>query len=158
KGLSNTHIDNLTTLNSSASDATPVLSSDENTMYFTSYRSGKASLYKAVRSGSGWGAPELFVELPNKENVSAISVTNDGTKAILQCCNRADGIDKTCDIYEADISGNQLTNIHTLGTAVNSPWWDAQPSISSDGQLLFFASDRKKGAGGIDIYMCSKNP
>ncbi len=158
RGFADTHADNLQNLNSKADDATPVMSADENTLYFTSYRSGKACLYRSARkSPTEWGDPELFVELPSKENISALSVASDGKTAILQCCNRKDGIDKTCDIYQAEISGNELTNIHPLGKTVNSEWWDGQPSLSQDGQLLFFASDRKKGAGGIDIYMCSKN-
>ena len=155
--FTDTHIDNLTSVNSSADDVAPVVSADENTLYFTSYKSGKGLLYRSSRTSSGWGAPELFVELPHKENISALSISSDGKTAVMQCCNRKDGMDKTCDIYQADISGNQLTNIHSLGAGVNSQWWDGQPSISEDGQLLFFSSDRKHGAGGIDIYMCSRD-
>lgn len=158
RGFADTHIDNLTTLNSGADDVAPVVSSDENTLYFTSYKSGKALLYRSSRTSAGWGAPELFVELPSKENISALSIASDGKTAVMQCCNRRDGMDKTCDIYQADISGNQLTNIRPLGGGVNSIWWDGQPSISDDGQMLFYSSDRKHGAGGIDIYICSKNP
>ena len=34
--------------------------------------------------------------------------------------------------------------------------WESQPSISIDGKKLFFASNRKGGYGGIDIYYSEK--
>ena len=30
------------------------------------------------------------------------------------------------------------------------------PSFSRDGQLLYFASDRPSGMGGMDLYLCRK--
>jgi Tol biopolymer transport system component len=43
-----------------------------------------------------------------------------------------------------------------LGLTVNSVSNDQAPNISSDGQTLFFASDRSGGYGGIDIYMTTR--
>jgi outer membrane protein OmpA-like peptidoglycan-associated protein len=159
RGLSDTHIDNLTNLNSPADEATPFISPDEGTLYFTSYRNtGKATIYKSTRKSlTEWNDPVLFLELPGKENISSLTLTGDGKKGILSCCNRPDGIDQTCDIYECDIIGGEIRNIRSLGETVNSRWWDSQPCISDDGSLLFFTSDRKGGAGGYDIYMCSRN-
>lgn len=42
-----------------------------------------------------------------------------------------------------------------LGNAVNEKGYASQhPCISKDGKLLFFASDRPGGQGGMDIWMC----
>lgn len=158
RGLTDTRIEAISVLNSAADEVSPTVSTDEGTIYFTSYRSdGKAALFKSTRKSiTEWNEPTLFVELPGKENISALSITRDGKHAVMQCCNRRDAQFKSCDIYEATIEGGQLENIRSLGNGINSMWWDAQPSISDDGQLLFFVSDRKKGAGGLDIYMSSK--
>lgn len=44
-------------------------------------------------------------------------------------------------------------NIENLGSKVNSlSSWESQPSISSDGKTLYFASNRPGGYGGMDIY------
>lgn len=158
RGLADTHAENLTNLNSKSDDATPIVSNDEGTLYFTSYRSdGKEILYRSKRKSlTEWADPEIFMELPGKQKISALSVAADGRTCVMQCSNRDDGIFKTSDIYEGEIDGGQLKNIRPLGKNINSEWWDGQPSISQDGQLLFFSSDRKHGHGGADIYMCAK--
>lgn len=40
-----------------------------------------------------------------------------------------------------------------LPEPVNSPYADAGPSISADGSVLYFASDRPRGYGSFDIYV-----
>ena len=39
----------------------------------------------------------------------------------------------------------------------NASYSVAHPSLSADGQWLFFASDMPGGQGGMDIYVCKKN-
>jgi outer membrane protein OmpA-like peptidoglycan-associated protein len=43
-----------------------------------------------------------------------------------------------------------------VGEAVNSASWDAQPSVSGDGQMLIFASSRPGGFGGKDLWVSRK--
>lgn len=158
RGLTDTHANNLTILNSSAVDAAPFVSPDEGAIYFSSFRSGKDAIYRATRkSVTEWNSPELFLELTGKERISGLTIAKDGKSGILTCSNRKDGIDRTSDIYECDIVNGKVENVRPLGPTVNSPWWDSQPCVSDDGQLLFFASDRKKGAGGFDIYLSTRN-
>ena len=40
-----------------------------------------------------------------------------------------------------------------LQKPVNSKYWESQPSISSNGKVLYFTSDRPGGFGGTDIWM-----
>jgi Tol biopolymer transport system component len=42
--------------------------------------------------------------------------------------------------------------------AVNSVANDQQPSLSSDGRTLLFASDRSGSVGGTDIWMSTRRP
>ncbi len=44
----------------------------------------------------------------------------------------------------------------SLGDAINSSSFDGEPSISSDGLSLFFASDRSGGSGAIDIWITTR--
>jgi hypothetical protein len=56
-------------------------------------------------------------------------------------------------IFTAELSGQQLLSIKPF--KYNSSNYDlGQPSISSDGKYLFFASDMPGGQGGSDIFYC----
>jgi outer membrane protein OmpA-like peptidoglycan-associated protein len=71
-----------------------------------------------------------------------------------------DGMDgPNTDIYTADLNDGSWTPIRSLGEKVNDPvYWDSQPTISGDGNILYFASNRPGGQGGIDIWMTKKGP
>jgi outer membrane protein OmpA-like peptidoglycan-associated protein len=51
------------------------------------------------------------------------------------------------------------SEIKKMGANVNHPiYWDSQPTLSADGNALYFASDRPGGFGGIDLYVTKKDP
>jgi outer membrane protein OmpA-like peptidoglycan-associated protein len=159
RGLSETHAEGLQLLNSASDEATPFVSADESTLYFSTYRDKgrQPSIYRSQRkSVTEWGEPQKFIELPGKEGISALSMTSDGHTVIVQCCNRSDANFSSCDIYSATIENGTLTNLRPI-PGINTEWWEGQPFVSKDGQLLFFSSDRKGGQGGSDLYMCTRN-
>ena len=56
-------------------------------------------------------------------------------------------------IFIADLSGTNLSSLHPF--PYNDQQYDlGQPSISSDGKYLFFASNMPGGQGGSDLYYC----
>ena len=61
----------------------------------------------------------------------------------------------SCDLYMAtlDHSTSTFTDVRNLGPAINSRAWDSQPNVSADGLTLYFASNRKGGYGGTDLYV-----
>ena len=61
------------------------------------------------------------------------------------------------DICTSDFKNGLWTEIKNLGPDINdSKQWDAQPSISSNGKTLYFASARDP-LSGIDIYKTEKD-
>ena len=67
-----------------------------------------------------------------------------------------------CDLYFTEYINGEWTPIQNLGTAINRPHsWESQASISADGQVLFFVSDRPGGCGkeeyGYDIYYSTRD-
>lgn len=88
----------------------------------------------------------------NNEGAAAISIDNTHLYFTLN--------DKgNFDIYTSDFINYKWTEIKNLGPNVNDPiGWDAQPSISSDGKTLYFASARdSEHVNNIDIYYTQKN-
>ena len=62
------------------------------------------------------------------------------------------------DICGSDFEDGRWSEIYNLGPNVNDPkQWDAQPSVTPDGNTLYFASARDS-LTGLDIYMAQKNP
>ncbi|MDP4200478.1 MAG: OmpA family protein [Bacteroidota bacterium] len=157
-------VEALMELGSKGDDASCWISPTDGSIYFTSSRDdGKNVIYVAKRvpeqgtgHGSHWSSPEKFLELPGKENVSSLSVAADGITALLGVCNRHDAVMGSCDIYQGEMGASTVDHLVPLGPQVNTEWWDAQPTISTDGQTMYFASDRKGGHGGSDIYMCER--
>jgi outer membrane protein OmpA-like peptidoglycan-associated protein len=69
------------------------------------------------------------------------------------------GNQPNCDIYMSKNEGDDYwSDISKIGANVNHPvYWDSQPTLSADGNSLYFASDRPGGYGGIDLYVTKKD-
>lgn len=63
------------------------------------------------------------------------------------------------DLYYSEWIDGEWTEAKSLGSNINcSDSWESQPSLSSDGKLLFFASDRSGGYGASDIWYAIRQP
>ncbi|HTB32490.1 MAG TPA: hypothetical protein VK808_10715, partial [Bacteroidia bacterium] len=61
-------------------------------------------------------------------------------------------------LYYSDFANGQWGDIKNMGQQVNDPSaWNSQPSISSDGVTLYFASNRPGGMGKCDLYKTIKD-
>jgi len=66
---------------------------------------------------------------------------------------------KNCDIFTSDLVEGKWTPLRNIGNAVNSSSsFEGQPTVSSDGRKLYFASAREGGFGGLDIYVAVRDP
>jgi len=74
----------------------------------------------------------------------AISVTIDNNHLYVTMCEN----NLYCDIWVSDFVDGEWTSLKNMGGAINGRRsWESQPSISSDGKILFFASIRPGNAG-----------
>lgn len=108
--------------------------------------------YCAKLKDSSWClARNLGPPINTNGNEGAITISPDGQMIFFAACNRDDSYG-SCDIYMSKRVGGQWTEPTNLGPIVNSGSWDSQPSFSSDGKTLYFASKRAGGKGSSDIW------
>jgi outer membrane protein OmpA-like peptidoglycan-associated protein/tetratricopeptide (TPR) repeat protein len=85
------------------------------------------------------------------QNEGAQSISSDGSYMFFTACDRPGGFGR-CDIYFSSFDGRRWSEASNIGAPVNTRYWESQPSISSNGKMLFFSSNRPGGHGGMDIW------
>jgi len=135
----------------------PVLTADGGQILFTK-RDGtgnydKEDIFTAFADGNGsWTQPKSLAQAINSSfNEGTCSVTADGKILIYTSCDAPDS-QGSCDLYIAYKVNGEWQRPTNMGAKVNSRSWDSQPSLSADGRILFFSSNRRGGYGGNDIW------
>ncbi|MCL5991069.1 MAG: glycoside hydrolase [Bacteroidetes bacterium] len=60
------------------------------------------------------------------------------------------------DIFISLDSGKGWSNPHPLGYKISTENYESHPSLSTDGTILLFSSDRPGGNGDVDLYLSSR--
>ncbi|MEM6265185.1 MAG: OmpA family protein, partial [Bacteroidota bacterium] len=157
-----------TLINSSYADYAPMMNHSDSVLIFTSRRENQdlvdpfqqanEELYFSVKDfmDGGWQEAEKFDEAINSDvNEGSACLSPDGKTLYFTRCNSPDGMGD-CDIFQATYDVGKWVAIKSLGPMVNSRSWDSQPNITADGNVLFFASNRFGGFGGVDLYYTQK--
>jgi len=168
-------VKNLEAINTPASEYSPVHLDNE--LYFTSSRGdgkiyeaeGKpfTDLYKVTTQGARVDAATI-AKLPagindDVRNEGCITFSPDGKTMVFAKGNteKKKGSDYDVDLYISRNRNNVWSepipiNINTVVKGPDDPSkhfsWDSSPAFSPDGRTLYFASNRKGGYGGTDIY------
>ncbi len=91
------------------------------------------------------------------ENEGGASLSIDNKHVYFTICKDEGGVQANCDIYYSDFNGYDWSDIQKV-PGINDPVaWDSQPTIAADGKTLYFASDRKGGFGGADLYKTERD-
>lgn len=157
-------------INSEYAEYSPALTADEQTLIFT--RKKPLEGYKLredlprdfffedfyvshLVDGEWTEAKNMGAPLNTPGNEGAQTITADGRHMYFTACNRPDGIG-SCDIYYAVKTGQEWSVPQNAGRPLNSSSWDSQPSVSADGNTLYFASSREGSIGSMDIWKAKK--
>ena len=100
-----------------------------------------------------WQSCEPISTINTEYNEGAQTISSDGKLLLFTACTRSDGWG-SCDIYFSRNKSGKWSVPQNAGEPVNSSAWESQPSISANGETLFFVSNRKGGKGGMDIWKC----
>jgi len=154
-------------VNSAFDDYSAVTDASETMLIFTSRRQGTTGnlkadddkyfedIYVSVKNEKGeWSAPNNIGPNINTDGHDAcISLSADGQQLYIYRDDWGDG-----NIYVSTLQNDVWSEAVLLGSDINSKAWETHASVSPDGQLLFFTSNRNGGKGGLDIYFCKKLP
>ncbi len=128
---------------------------EETELYFTNQVNRQEDIYFSRRDSSGnWLPAQPFNVVNTDGNEGSHALSADGKTFIFTACNRnkSEGIMDACDIYVTKKTGNKWGEAKPISKAINTEYFESQPSLSADGKTLFFASSRPGGFGNIDIW------
>tara|TARA_Y100000385_G_C13109516_1_gene651568 strand:- start:1857 stop:3779 length:1923 start_codon:yes stop_codon:yes gene_type:complete len=139
-------------VNTSSSEYLPQFTADHAKMYFTRRLNGQEDIFFVEKTENGYGKAEPFI-LINTENFDegAHSISADGNTFIFTHHDDKYGMGGH-DLYITSKNNGEWSRPKNMGRKVNSVFWDSQPSLSGDGNILFFSSTREGGYGGKDIW------
>jgi len=135
----------------------PSFTADEQYLIFTRRVHNQEDFYIS-RKVNGQFLPAVPMEDINTDkNEGAQCISSDGRFLAMTICGRDQYSRGGCDIYFSEKKNGSWTPIKEMGNGINSKYWDAQPSLSANGQAIYFSSDRAGGHGGRDIWVSYRN-
>ena len=156
----------LSELNTKWHDGPVSVTGDGNTMYFASesfkegkfekdtpgQRTGLIYLFKATKTNGKWGDIHPVPFNDKRWSTGNPAVSKDG-KTLYFASNRDGSMGGSTDIWKVEVTGNNTySKPENLGSKVNTEGRENFPYITDDNKL-FFASEGRKGFGGMDIFM-----
>lgn len=156
-------------INTDNEEYVPVVSADESVMIFTyvgrestggrldkmqqpfPYGDYYEDVFQSIKVNDQWTKPHGISTINTKVHDAAIAISPDGQQLFVY----RDNGDDHGDIYGSFLHDTTWTVPVKLKGQVNSYSWEGSCSLTSDGKILYFASDRSGGYGGRDIYRAS---
>lgn len=149
-------------INTSDDEYWPSITADGQTLMFTrqtntgrgafGITSQQEDFYISYYSNNSWQkAFNAGYPLNTQQNEGAQTLSSNGNYMYFTACDRPAGLG-SCDLYFSSFSDGKWSTPSNLKWPVNTTSWESQPSISSDGNTLFFISSRPGGIGGKDIW------
>lgn len=160
-------IDNLGNIvNTEFDEHTPVISTDEKTLIFTSRRRGSTGgtltddgryfedIYISKKINGQWFSPEKISPNINTDRHEAtICLSSDGQELYLYKDDFGNG-----NIYISRNNGNNWTVPEKIESNINTAANETHATTSADGTTIIFVSDRGNGKGGKDLYIAQRLP
>lgn len=133
----------------------PCLTSDGNSMYFTSDMPGGyggADLYKTTKVENGeWGKAENLGKEVNTEGDEMFPFIEEKSKILFFASNGRFGLGGM-DIFMCAVSGSVLGRVVNVGFPLNTQYDDFAVMLDTKTNTGYFSSNRVGGNGNDDVY------
>jgi OmpA family/WD40-like Beta Propeller Repeat len=155
-------------INTADDEYWPSITADGLTLMFTrqvynphqnSFAGGTSQedFYLSFLMDTVWGnAVNAGEPLNTRQNEGAQTLSSSGNYMFFTACDRPGSLG-SCDLYFSAYTEGRWSIPYNLGSPVNSSFWESTPSISADGNMLFFSSNRTGGFGGKDLWYTIMN-
>ena len=146
-------------INSELDEYLPTVSNTGDLMIFTrTDRRGNQNILRSAHRDSTWKKARSYgKEINTNKNEGMAKLEAHGRRFYFTGCFRPD-TEGGCDIYRAIFENQKIKETQKLTGGLNGAEWDSQPSVTCDGQTLYFTSNREGGLGGADLWMSKINP
>lgn len=156
-------------VNSSYPDYVPLITQDENLLYFTSRRPGSTGnlkdgygnyyedIYVSQKGSDGkWGEPKnLGTPLNTNTHDACVALSFDGNEMLIF---RTAADMTTGDLYMTHTDYEGWSEPKKLGAEINTPFIETSACFSNDTSIIYFSSNKPGGFGGKDLYRIKKLP
>lgn len=148
-------------INSPYTEYGPVVSADESILAYTALRPNPDAsstqkmieqIFISERQGDQFSKPQV-VSLGGESNVGTAGISADGQQMIVFMS----GVNDPGNLFQVAREGTTWSKPVNLAPAINSKNTETTASITPDGKVIYFASDRPGGKGGLDIYRIIKH-
>lgn len=145
-------------INSKAAEYFPYINFQDSLFIFMRRENWqREDFYYSLLNGATFSKAHILkdsINLPNKKGSASISKDGNTMYYAADYANMGYG---RYDIYTVFKTNKGWSSPKNAGRNINTDFWESAPSISADGQSLYFCSNRPDGYGGIDIYVSHKN-
>jgi OOP family OmpA-OmpF porin len=140
------------------------ISPDGNTLlvrgvYINGKKENEVGISMCKKTGTGWSQPNK-VDIPKldamcKGQYLTAFLSNNGKSMILAFSEKKNSKEDDLYISLVDKAG-KWSKPESLGSDINTGSSETTPFLASDNNTLYFASDRKGGVGGLDIWVSKR--
>jgi len=154
-------------VNGPTGEVFPSISSDGLELYFAEWEVARSGGYgssdlwvtKRPTKDDPWGTPENLGPTVNSARFDGNPfIARDGLTLYFGSTRPEGYGDLDIWMTRRDTADSAWTESVNIGPAVNSSSNDGMPSLSANGSILYFTSDRPGGSGGYDLWQVSILP
>lgn len=156
-------------INSPWDDYVPLVTTDENTLYFTSRREGSSNnkkdeygnyfedIYVSHKKDGTWSKPQNLSKPLNTDlNDACVSLSHDGNRMII--FRTAPDLITGHLMHSENLGDDKWSEPQIYGKEINSQFIETSACFSNDTGMVFFSSSRPGGYGGKDLYSIKRLP
>lgn len=158
-------------INSPKAEYYPAITADESIFIFTrldddkyAYGGKNENFYVSIKRDDTWFPAFPLSSINSEMNEGAPTISSDGRTLVFTACEVHGnyGPDRkgygSCDLFISKLSGGTWDPPINLGAPVNTPYWETQPSLSADGNTLYFVRGKpsRTGVKDQDIYFTKR--